>query len=533
MFKVLLHKNFLELGSYYFRSKKTGGKLKGGAFVGMVVLYVCLFLLLAGSFAAMASLFFISAEPGQEWIAFSIMGLIAVLMSVIINSLTSYAQLYLAKDNEFLLSMPIKTGSIIASRMVSVYFMGVLYAGMVWLPTLIIGVVMHKVGALGIVCSILTMLLIGFGVLALTCLIGWVIAYLSSKLKNQKALAAIVGLVMIGGIYYFQYKSNKLFTYIAEHMEQAGNTIIHKLFPFYLMGKSATGSVVGLLGTIAIVAVLMAFAYILMSKTFLKVATTKAVGKAAKYNEKNIHLKSVDAALLTKERRRFFGSITYMLNTGLGAIIMIILGVLAMAKGETLYAQYEPLMEALPEIKQLLPLVAVLVIMMVEALTEVTPFAISLEGKNLWMLQSMPVDYVKVLRSKLQFSTCLQGIPALFLAIGIQSAINFDTAVYAGIILITVAYSYFSSCFGLMMNLKHPRLDWTTESQCIKQGLPITLTMFGGWGVAMVVGVLGYFTRNIISVGIYLLVVGAIFFALYLYLSNWLKTKGVEIFRYL
>lgn len=533
MLKILIHKNMQEFAVAYFRDRKTGGKKIGGALVGMIVLYAFLFLLLAGSFAAMASLFFMSAKNGDEWIAFSIMGLLAIVMAALINGLTSYSQLYLAKDNEFLLAMPINPGTILTSRMVSTYIMGLVYVFMVWIPTIVVGIVMHKMSVLAVVMSVITMLVAGIVVLALTCLIGWLVAFLVTKFKNQKVLSAVLSVVFIGAIYVFQFKSNKLFTAIADNMSGVGTIIKSKLFPFYLMGQSSVGNALGFVGFVLIAAILMALAYLLISKTFIKVAMTKAAGKQTKFKEKQIKTSSVDKALLTKERARFFGGITYMINTGLGVIVMVALSVLVLVKGGAFVTKFAPLLDAMPEIKEIIPLAVVLVIIMLEAMTESTPFGISIEGKNLWILQTMPVDYYKVLRQKVNFNIWLQGFPALILAVAIQQAFNFNIPVYAGIVAVTVAYSCFSSTFGLVMNLKHPRLDWTTEAQVVKQGLPLVLNMFGGWGVALIIAAGGYLLRNIIGAGIFLIAIAVILFVGYILLDKWLKTKGTQILRYL
>lgn len=533
MLKILIHKNMQEFAVAYFRDRKTGGKKIGGALTGMIILYAFLFLLLAGSFAAMASLFFMSAKSGDEWIAFSIMGILAIVMAALINGLTSYSQLYLAKDNEFLLAMPIKPGTILTSRMVSAYIMGLVYVFMVWVPTIVVGIVMHKMSALAVIMSVITMLVAGIVVLAFTCLIGWLVAFLVTKFKNQKILSAILSVAFIALIYVFQFKSNKIFTAIAENMDGVGDAIKSKLLPFYLMGKASVGSAIGFAGFLLIAAVLMGLAYLLISKTFVKVAMTKAAGKQAKFKEKQIKTKSQDNALITKERLRFFGGITYMINTGLGTLVISSLAVLVLVKGPDFIAKLSPLFDVMPEIKEAIPLAVVLVIIMLEAMTESTPFGISIEGKNLWILQTMPVDYYKVLKQKVNFNYWLQGFPALILAVAIQQAFNFSMPVFAGIAAVTVAYSCFSSSFGLVMNLKHPRLDWTTENQVVKQGLPLVLNMFGGWGVAIIIAGGGYLLMNIIDVGYFLIAVAILLFVGYILLDRWLRTKGTQILRYL
>ena len=57
------------------------------------------------------------------------MGLLAVLLGAFGSVFNTYSSLYLSKDNDLLLSMPIPVRSIMASRLLGVYLMGLMYSG--------------------------------------------------------------------------------------------------------------------------------------------------------------------------------------------------------------------------------------------------------------------------------------------------------------------------------------------------------------------------------------------------------------------
>ena len=58
------------------------------------------------------------------WLYFALMGLLAVLLGAFGSVFNTYSGLYLAKDNDLLLSMPIPVNTLMASRLLSVYLMG-------------------------------------------------------------------------------------------------------------------------------------------------------------------------------------------------------------------------------------------------------------------------------------------------------------------------------------------------------------------------------------------------------------------------
>ena len=73
------------------------------------------------------------------WLYFALMGLLAVFLGAFGSVFNTYASLYLAKDNDLLLSMPIPVRTmLLASRLLGVYLMGLLYSGVVILPAVIV-----------------------------------------------------------------------------------------------------------------------------------------------------------------------------------------------------------------------------------------------------------------------------------------------------------------------------------------------------------------------------------------------------------
>lgn len=530
MFKTLLRKNFQEVGAMYFRSKKKGTVLSGGAKVGMIILYIFIYLSMLAAFSGISIALYMPIQPEFDWVVWSVIGIMAVVMATLINAFTSYAQLYLARDNEFLISMPIKPGTIIFSRAVSVYLMGIVYASMAWIPTIIVGVVLGRMTPMMIAGSIITLFVVGFMVLALTCLIGWLIALMSLKLKNQKILLTGILLIFIFGLYYLQFKSNQLVEKLSQNIDKIGSIMESRIYPFYKLGKGVQGDIPSYLIFVAITAVLLVVAYYVLSRTFVKIATTGGSTKKAKFNEGQIKTTNIDRALIQKEKRRFLGSITYMLNSGLGAIMMLAGAAILWYKSEDIVGQLIPIMEALPEIAELIPLSIITLLCMLISLSATSPSSISMEGKQIWQIQTMPVNPAKIFRAKIKFSWDLQVLPAMLL-FGVLSYIfrlNYGTQLV--LLVFIIAFSNLSATFGVFINLRHPNLDWVSEQTVIKQGMPVTLTIFGGWGFGLVVAALTYFAGKIIDYRIFLVAVTIVMLILVARMNKWLRTKGTEIF---
>ena len=63
-------------------------------------------------------------------------------------------------------------------------------------------------------------------------------------------------------------------------------------------------------------------------------ATSNKGVKRVKYKEKDSRVRSINEALLFKEIKRFVSSAVYMLNCGLGTILLPILGIFILVKAD-------------------------------------------------------------------------------------------------------------------------------------------------------------------------------------------------------
>ena len=206
MLKQLVKKQMAEIfRSYLYDAKKNKKRSKGA-----VILYFALFALLmvgvlGGMFAFVALMLCEDmAAANMGWLYFTLMGLMAIFMGAFGSVFNTYSSLYLAKDNDLLLSLPIPLRVIVASRLVTVYLMGLMYSAMVILPAVIVYWIQVAHSAAVIAGGLLLTVLISLIVLLLSCLLGWVVAKISLKLKHKGITTVLVSLVAIG-LYYFIY----------------------------------------------------------------------------------------------------------------------------------------------------------------------------------------------------------------------------------------------------------------------------------------------------------------------------------------
>ena len=131
MLSVLLKKQLTEIFRNYFYNPKTNKARSKAAVAAYIVLFAVLMVVILGGMFTVLS-------AGLDWLYFALMALLATLLGAFGSVFNTYSGLYLAKDNDLLLSMPIPVNTLMASRLLGVYLMGLMYSGVVMLPAVIV-----------------------------------------------------------------------------------------------------------------------------------------------------------------------------------------------------------------------------------------------------------------------------------------------------------------------------------------------------------------------------------------------------------
>ena len=166
---------------------------------------------------------------------------------------------------------------------------------------------------------------------------------------------------------------------------------------------------------------------------------------------------------------------------------------------------------------------------MIVSMNDISAPSVSLEGKNLWLVQVLPVSGWQVLKAKLKLHLLLTLPPAAVLTISALIVFQPDVEYMILIPLTVVAFIVTMALFGLFMNLKAPNLNWTNEAVPIKQSLSVTAALFGGWVLIIGFGALYFALVSFVTSFIYLICVCAILVTVSALLLVWMKKKGIKI----
>ncbi|MFA9378515.1 MAG: hypothetical protein ACERKZ_17475 [Lachnotalea sp.] len=393
------------------------------------------------------------------------------------------------KDYEMLVSLPIKTSTIITSRFLYMYVMNTLFAAVVMIPLGIAYYIFESPTGLFVVIWLCGILLSTMIPTTLAAVIGAIIVYVSSHFKYTNACVTVLSFGFVIGILGVSVRMGNVNTTTLDvnQLSKIGELISNQsksLYPISTLFEKAV--IQGNVSALLLFILISAGWYFLFQKVLslrYKAINTAIMTHSATSNYKITKLKTSSAltALYKKELKRFFSSTVYVLNVGMGAIMALVMtiGIFVLEP-----ARLEELIQ-ISDLNNILIKVISFVFSAVLALSCTTSVSLSLEGKNLWILKSLPVKTKTIVDSKILVNlTITVPIALLF---GLLMNIKFQTDIVTRIMFFVtpVIYSLFVAVWGMFLNIKMPNFEWESETALIKQGIASMMGMLGGSFFAM------------------------------------------------
>ena len=118
---------------------------------------------------------------------------------------------------------------------------------------------------------------------------------------------------------------------------------------------------------------------------------------SAKMDEKLLQVSSPLRAMYKREFDRYFSCTIYALNSTIGMVLSLVVSLLLMFVSPELVEQQSGIVGLGQIVRQVLPLVIAVFVTM----TSTTSASLSLEGKNRWIMCSVPVRAIDIFNSKI------------------------------------------------------------------------------------------------------------------------------------
>ena len=523
MLKVLFRKQLLELTAFLRRSSKTGRQRSRVQSAAMSILFAALLLFAAFCIFLMAWPMCAALVPqGLGWLYFASMALTSLFISVVASAFMSHSALFQAKDTEFLLSLPIPPELVFAVRAAGVYLTGLLYLLLAWVPAVVCYGLTASHPLPGLLASVPMALSLALVAAVLAILLGWAVAAVSAHARHKSAVTVAASLVFLLGYFWSFQKIGTAMNTLTTAPDGQSSVSFYLMRP---LGRAAEGEPLALAGWLAAVLLTGAVFYRGFSRRYLAALTDRHGTPKAAYRPAEHKQASLRRALLRRELQHLGASPSYMLNASLGTLTLPLLGLAALWKADALHSMARNLSAGM------IAMVVCGLVCTGASVNLLTAPSISLEGKNLWLMHSLPITAWQVLRAKLELHLLLTALPAVFCAGCILSAMGGAMLEQVLSLAVITLFVLLMAEFGLMMGLLMPDLHWTSEGAVIKRGLPSAAALLGGWCLAMVQSIAIYLLSSRLGAPAALLLCIVALGAADLVLCRWLRTGGAARFE--
>ena len=487
--------------------------------ISMACLYVFLILLMGFYVGGLAYGFILVGVADIIPLYLSAVTSVVILMFTIFQA---GPVLFNLKTYDNTIVLPVRATAIVISRLLTMYLFNAALSFLVLFPgTLVSGIFLKPE------LSFYLMMLLGAFFLPLipmtiAMILGALIYGISSRMKH-KNLAVIILSILVVLIPLLSPlllpKGNEttdveLVKMISTALTQAGSLYPPAVWFADSIGAANWGSY--LLFSVGSVIFFGVFAAIIGWK--FKSICTALNSHAAKRNYimGKQRRRSSLVALYRKELRRYFASSIYVVNTFIGyflavfiSLAILIFGTEAILKELTLPSGLE---------MQLIPFLLAAVC----AISPTTTSAISIEGKQWWVLKTLPVNSEIVFISKILVNLTI-ALPCyilstILLCIGLKPT-GLDLL---WLILIPLIYNLFTAVLGLVINIKMPMFSWESETVPVKQSRAVIVTMMIGF-ISVVIPVAMLLILPTQWRGLILLGAGTLLLALTWMMYRWSK----------
>lgn len=377
---------------------------------------------------------------------------------------------------DMLVSLPVKNSTIMISRFVRLYVENILLAVTVMLPAIVVFGIMEKPAWSFYVIGMIVVLFIPLVPITISVFVGALIKAISSRSKHKNlvsvllSVALVMGL-MVGGIRFSVLAENIDINELKNLLNMILD-VINRIYPpaIWLGNAMFAGDFVACFGCVCAGLVVMCLVIGIVSANYAWVCDgIFSTSARHDYQMKDLKSSHMLVALYKREFKRYFASSVYVTNTIISPVMGMLFAVamffVTPEQLENMAVDFYAQSGVMLQIRSILPMALATVFCMMP----ITAISISMEGKQWWIIKTLPISAKHLLDSKLLMNLSILTpcctISVIMVAIG-QKVTPVE---FVWLLLVPLLSMLFSCVFGQTVNLKLPVFDWENEVSVVKQ----------------------------------------------------------------
>lgn len=516
-----------------FKVKRGEGKNKG-----LILVLTLIVMFAVGSYAYMIAE--VLAPINQTIVMVNIFIIVTTLITFIEGIYKSQGILFEAKDNDLLFSMPIEKSKILFARIAKLITFQTLYNSLFIIPAFVVYIYFERPDAMFYFITVLMIFLLPIIPTILSSIIGYIVKGISIKFKLKKLLQTILTLVFMIGIFFLALNLEQMIGGIEQNADNINQSLVSLYYPIKLYSNLVQNFniiellnllVINIIPTILFICIASIFYFKIISKTAEK---SGKKSKSISLNNKTLKRRSKVISLIKKELKRFFDSPVYIINTMFG-------GVLIIAATIGIALNFDQLLNSFivqvdmginkEQIVNIMPKIFYEMILFTACLTSITSSMISIEGKSFNITKSLPVSTKKILLSKIMASNILSTPLILISDIIFFVAFKTESIDIIYILLISLIMPTLIAIIGLLVNLKFPKMDASSDAEVIKQSASSAIAVFIGMAIGITSIILMVAVGSIMDLNIFIVIELLALVFVIVVLWNILKIYGAKRFK--
>lgn len=443
-----------------FKLKVTSKKKK----IGIIVLLIYLIFCFMYTFKINLNTIFETLKSLNLTSYFlSVIVFLASLFSFCMTFFLAKNILFQNKDNDLLLTLPLKKELIISTRLTYLYLYNLVLTLLCLIPGLYIYITNIGISLNLVIISVILVFFTPIIPTLLASVFGYLIAFLTNKFSKSNLFEYIFNLLFIGMYFLVLFNNNSFLVNII-----LNKNIKYILFPLYLINKSLINPLYIVIYIIFNLLILYLFIKLFKNIYFKLIINVNKVITKNNYNinsNKNSY-NNKNKSLLKKEIRNYFSSFVYVFNTLIGPFLLILF---------TIYLNFDNKIITSIGKDIDIRIYIYLIITFVICLTNITCCSISMEKQNFYMLKTLPLSEKEILNSKLKLNILLVLPSVIFflIVIYLKGYIKFYDAYL--LLFYSCFLNLFVSMYGLIVNLKFPMFDALNDQIIVKRSTSVLI----------------------------------------------------------
>lgn len=509
----------------FLKSKTKGEKLKTGLLAALMLLVAVLIFVQMSLYAWVASGFLIKMNALNVLV---ITGLgLSMLICLFMSLYKAPAYLFAFRDFDLLMSLPVSKGAVLTGKLFMIIATNAGLSVLLGFPYLMVYGIKTSAGALYYLVSLLLLILSGLILVIAGSLLSLALGKLSSRSRHTNLFLIIGAFVILTLFMAGAFTLNSLTPSNIENLVGIIGTVNSVYYPFGLFTAATVHLDIASLLIFSGITIMVFVIFVwLFARSFKEInSKMQEKYKASNYKMTELKVQTTAVALFKKELGFYFSSHVYVINTGFGAIMMLLATVMLIFSR----AKLNGIFAVLP-LNVSAGLLVSLTMALCVSLTCTTAPSISLEGKNLWIIKSLPLKAMDIFKGKIWLNLIVTA-PILIVCSTVLAAVfGLTFPEYLLAVAVGCSYCIFIAVAGLIINLHFPKMEWKAQVVVVKQSVSVMLAVAAGFlSILLPIGIFAMIKPSnlIFFEALWFAAAAAVDIGAYSYL----KGRGVALFK--